>query len=70
MMYIHIYLPLLNNVAALLTHPQGFFKVLGKGKLPDVPLVVKAKYFSKDVSTRLSTAYIRVDWDIYSLMDE
>ena len=30
--------------------PQGFFKVLGKGKLPSVPLVVKAKYFSKDVS--------------------
>lgn len=29
----------------------GFFKVLGKGKLPSVPLVVKAKYFSKDVST-------------------
>ena len=32
-------------------HSQGFFKVLGKGKLPDVPLVVKAKYFSKDVRT-------------------
>ena len=30
-------------------NPQGFFKVLGKGKLPSVPLVVKAKYFSKDV---------------------
>jgi ribosomal protein L15 len=30
--------------------PQGFFKVLGKGRLPDVPIIVKAKYFSKDVS--------------------
>lgn len=28
----------------------GFFKVLGKGNLPNIPIVVKAKYFSKDVS--------------------
>ncbi len=28
----------------------GYFKVLGKGTLPSIPLVVKAKYFSKDVS--------------------
>ena len=28
----------------------GYFKVLGKGNLPNLPLVVKAKYFSKDVS--------------------
>lgn len=31
----------------------GFFKVLGKGKLPSVPLVVKAKFFSKDVRTSM-----------------
>lgn len=30
---------------------QGYFKVLGKGALPKVPLVVRAKYFSKDVSS-------------------
>lgn len=29
---------------------QGYFKVLGKGNLPSIPLVVKAKFFSKDVS--------------------
>ena len=28
---------------------QGYFKVLGKGVLPSVPIVVKAKYFSKEV---------------------
>ena len=27
----------------------GYFKVLGKGHLPDTPIVVKAKYFSKEV---------------------
>mmetsp|Transcript_27213 Transcript_27213/g.66203 ORF Transcript_27213/g.66203 Transcript_27213/m.66203 type:complete len:107 (-) Transcript_27213:53-373(-) len=25
----------------------GFFKVLGKGKLPEQPLIIKAKFFSK-----------------------
>ena len=29
---------------------QGYFKVLGKGALPAVPIVVKAKFFSKEVS--------------------
>ena len=28
----------------------GYFKVLGKGNLPKIPIIVKAKYFSKDVS--------------------
>ena len=28
---------------------QGYFKVLGKGVLPSMPLVVKAKYFTKEV---------------------
>lgn len=27
----------------------GYFKVLGKGVLPSIPLVVKARYFSKEV---------------------
>merc|ERR1711982_235778 len=26
---------------------NGIFKVLGKGKLPAIPMIVKAKYFSK-----------------------
>ena len=29
---------------------QGYFKVLGKGVLPSMPLVVKAKYFTKEVN--------------------
>ena len=32
---------------------QGFFKVLGKGELPAQPLVVKAKYFSKDAEKKI-----------------
>lgn len=35
---------------------MGFFKVLGKGKLPSVPLVVKAKYFSKDAEKKIREA--------------
>lgn len=28
---------------------KGYFKVLGKGRLPDIPVIVKAKFFSKGV---------------------
>merc|ERR1711990_914956 len=31
----------------------GIFKVLGAGELPDIPLVVKAKYFSKDAEKKI-----------------
>jgi large subunit ribosomal protein L27Ae len=31
----------------------GFFKVLGKGVLPKVPLVVKAKFFSKKAERKI-----------------
>mgnify|MGYP003959547467 FL=1 len=31
----------------------GYFKVLGKGVLPQVPIVVKAKYFSKDAEKKI-----------------
>ena len=27
--------------------PQGYYKVLGKGKLPKQPVIVKAKFFSR-----------------------
>ena len=27
---------------------KGYFKVLGAGKLPDQPLIVKARFFSKN----------------------
>ena len=31
----------------------GFFKVLGKGMLPKLPIVVKAKLFSKDAENKI-----------------
>lgn len=34
----------------------GYFKVLGKGNLPNIPLVVKAKYFSKDAEKKIKAA--------------
>ncbi len=34
----------------------GYFKVLGKGVLPKIPLVVKAKYFSKDAESKIKEA--------------
>mmetsp|Transcript_31013 Transcript_31013/g.23065 ORF Transcript_31013/g.23065 Transcript_31013/m.23065 type:complete len:148 (-) Transcript_31013:63-506(-) len=34
----------------------GYFKVLGKGVLPNLPLVVKARYFSKDAEKKIRTA--------------
>jgi ribosomal protein L15 len=35
----------------------GFFKVCGKGELPaDMPLIVKARYFSKDAEKKIKAA--------------
>ena len=34
----------------------GYFKVLGKGHLPKIPLVVKAKYFSLDAEKKIKAA--------------
>ena len=34
----------------------GIFKVLGKGKIPEVPLIVKAKYFSKMAESKIVAA--------------
>jgi large subunit ribosomal protein L27Ae len=31
----------------------GYFKVLGKGKLPEVPVIVKAKFFTKQAEARI-----------------
>ena len=39
--------PVINCVRA------GIYKVLGKGKLPDQPVVVKAKFFSKDAEKKI-----------------
>ena len=35
---------------------QGYFKVLGKGVLPKIPVIVKAKVFSKVAEKRIKEA--------------
>ena len=35
---------------------QGYFKVLGKGSLPNQPLIVKAKFFSKGAEKKIKSA--------------
>ena len=37
------------------TH-HGYFKVLGKGKLPEQPIIVKAKFFSDQAERRIKAA--------------
>jgi large subunit ribosomal protein L27Ae len=34
----------------------GYFKVLGKGQLPKVPIVIKAKFFSRKAEQRIKAA--------------
>lgn len=34
----------------------GFFKLLGKGKLPKKPIIIKAKIFSKKAQTKIVKA--------------
>eukprot|EP00656_Telonema_subtile_P005837 TRINITY_DN1266_c0_g1_i6.p2 TRINITY_DN1266_c0_g1~~TRINITY_DN1266_c0_g1_i6.p2 ORF type:complete len:114 (+),score=35.84 TRINITY_DN1266_c0_g1_i6:166-507(+) len=34
----------------------GFFKVLGKGRLPEQPVIVKAKFFSKSAEEKIKAA--------------
>jgi large subunit ribosomal protein L27Ae len=34
----------------------GYFKVLGKGNLPNIPLIVKARYFSHDAASKIIAA--------------
>lgn len=31
----------------------GYFKVLGKGRLPEIPLIVKAKFFSQEAEKKI-----------------
>ena len=35
---------------------KGFHKVLGKGRMPDIPLVVKARYVSKLAEAKIRKA--------------
>lgn len=34
----------------------GFFKVLGKGRLPAQPVIVKARYFSRSAEDKIKAA--------------
>jgi ribosomal protein L15 len=34
----------------------GIFKVLGKGTMPDIPVIVKARFFSKDAEKKINEA--------------
>lgn len=38
------------------TNDKGYFKVLGKGALPKVPVIVKAKFFSETAEKRIKEA--------------
>ena len=35
---------------------KGYFKVLGKGRLPQQPVIVKAKYFSRRAEEKIKAA--------------
>jgi large subunit ribosomal protein L27Ae len=35
---------------------RGYAKVLGKGKLPKLPIIVRARYFSKDAEKKIKEA--------------
>lgn len=34
---------------------HGYFKVLGKGRLPEVPVIVKAKFFTKQAEEKIKS---------------
>lgn len=34
----------------------GYFKVLGKGQMPSIPCIVKAKYFSREAELKINAA--------------
>jgi len=36
--------------------PLGYSKVLGKGRIPSVPLVVRARWFSKEAERKITEA--------------
>ncbi len=36
--------------------PLGYSKVLGKGRIPEIPMVVRARYFSKEAERKIKEA--------------
>ena len=45
-----------NTAPVLDLLPLGYAKVLGKGRLPEIPLVVRARYFSKLAEKKIKEA--------------
>ena len=35
---------------------QGYYKVLGTGSLPNIPVIVKAKFFSRHAEKKIKAA--------------
>ena len=46
----------LENLSLSLSRVQGFFKVLGKGRLPSQHAIVRAKFFSKRAEDKIKAA--------------
>jgi len=42
-----VFIQITDNTYLYIIIFQGYYKVLGKGNLPNQPLIVKAKFFSK-----------------------
>ena len=36
--------------------PLGYSKVLGKGRIPEIPIIVRARFFSKDAERKIKEA--------------
>jgi ribosomal protein L15 len=36
--------------------PLGYSKVLGKGRIPEIPIVVRARYVSRDAERKIKEA--------------
>lgn len=36
--------------------PLGYSKVLGKGRVPEIPIVVRARFFSKEAERKIKEA--------------
>lgn len=36
--------------------PLGYSKVLGKGRIPDIPMVVRARFFSREAERKIKEA--------------
>ena len=45
-----------NTAPVLDLLPLGYAKVLGKGRLPEIPLIVRARYFSKLAEKKIKEA--------------